>query len=131
MRKGLSLPATVEALQLFIPCPIYGELVVKGDDCPSWRGSLVEFKIWLNKRRSEMADSHMKHSKKNRNHDKTANGTTLPGMFFLWPVENPPSVQNSPLKLYCIRSSLNRRKMSVQQRALVGWALFRQVGGLV
>ena len=49
MREGLSLPATVEALQLLIPCPIVGELVVKGDDCPFWRGSHVEFKKWLNK----------------------------------------------------------------------------------
>ena len=49
MKEGLSLPATVEALQLLVPSPIHGELVLKGDDCPSWRGSLVEFKIWLNK----------------------------------------------------------------------------------
>ena len=49
MTEGFSLPATVEALQLLIPCPIYDELVVKGEDCPSWRGSLVEIKIWLNK----------------------------------------------------------------------------------
>ena len=49
MREGFSLPAIVEALRLLIPCPIVGELVVKGDDCPSCRGSLVGFKIWLNK----------------------------------------------------------------------------------
>ena len=49
MREGFSLPATVEAPQLLIPRPIYDELALKGDDCPSWRGSLVEFKIWLNK----------------------------------------------------------------------------------
>ena len=78
MREGFSLSATVEALQLLIPCPIYGELV-KGDDCPSWRGSLLEFKFWLNK------STILKHSKKSRNHDKTAHGT-IP-CFFLWPLK--------------------------------------------
>ena len=43
-----SVSATVEALQFLIPCPFCGELV-KGDDCPTWRGSLLEFKIWLNR----------------------------------------------------------------------------------
>ena len=32
-----------------VPHPVFCELVVNGNDCPSWHGSLVEFKIWLNK----------------------------------------------------------------------------------
>ena len=59
-----------------IPCTFCDELVVNGDDRPSWIGSLVvEFK-WLNKTRrvptrySEMADSHLKQRKEHQNHDK-------------------------------------------------------------
>ena len=37
-----------EVLQFLIPCPFCDELVMKGDDCPSWRGSVVELKTWLN-----------------------------------------------------------------------------------
>ena len=50
----------VEALQFLIPCRLSDELVVKGDDCPSWRGSLVEFKLWVNKSTllKKMADFH-------------------------------------------------------------------------
>ena len=50
MREGFSVSATKEALQFLIPCTLCDELVVKGDDCPSWRGPLVvKFNIWLNK----------------------------------------------------------------------------------
>ena len=52
MREDLSVSATIEALQFLFwrtPCD---ELAVKGDDCPSWRASLViMFNIWLNKTR--------------------------------------------------------------------------------
>ena len=52
MRKGLSVSATIEALQFLIPRTLCDELVVKEDDCPSWRVSLVvKFNIWLNKTR--------------------------------------------------------------------------------
>ena len=52
MRKGFSVSATViEALQLLIPRTLCDELAVKGDDCPSWRVSLVaKVNIWLNKK---------------------------------------------------------------------------------
>ena len=54
MREGFSVSATIGALQFLIPCVFCDELVVKGDDCPSWRGSLVvKFNIWLNKTRRE------------------------------------------------------------------------------
>ena len=71
MREGFSVSATTEALQFLIPCIFCDELVVKGDDCSSWRGSLVvDFKIYLAQHDkkstySEMADSHyMKQRKK-------------------------------------------------------------------
>ena len=53
MRKGFSVSATIEALQQFlISRTLCDELAVKGDDCPSWRVSLVvKFNIWLNKTR--------------------------------------------------------------------------------
>ena len=52
MRKGFSVSATIEALQFLIPRILCDELAVKGDDCPSWRVSLViKFNIWLNKTR--------------------------------------------------------------------------------
>ena len=49
--KGFSVSATIEALKFLIPLTLRDELVVvKGDDCPSWRVSLVvKFNIWLNK----------------------------------------------------------------------------------
>ena len=54
MRKGFSVSATIEALQqqFLISRTLCDELAVKGDDCPSWRVSLVvKFDIWLNKTR--------------------------------------------------------------------------------
>ena len=81
MREDFSLPATVEALQLLIPCPIYDELVVKGDDCPSWRVSLVEFKIWPNKRVILKWLIPICNKAKEKKNDKTARGTTLTGFF--------------------------------------------------
>ena len=52
MREGFSVSATIEALQVLIPCTFCDELVVKGDDCPCWRESLVvKINIWLNKTR--------------------------------------------------------------------------------
>ena len=86
MRKGFSVSATIEALQFLIPRTLCDELAVKGDDCPSWRVSLVvKFNIWLNKTRRVpilklIADFHTKQQetkKKHQNHDgKTAHGTT-------------------------------------------------------
>ena len=49
MRKGFSVSATIEALQFLIPRTLCDELAVKGDDCLSWRVSLVD--IWLNRTR--------------------------------------------------------------------------------
>ena len=46
MKEGFSVSTTIKALQFLIPCPVCDELVVRGDDCPSWPG----FTIWLNKR---------------------------------------------------------------------------------
>ena len=77
MREGSSLSATREALQILIPSPFDDELfddqlVVKEDDCPSWRGAFVEFHIVLSEEYcSETADSLMKQSKTNPNHDLT------------------------------------------------------------
>ena len=52
MRKGFSVSATIEALQFLIPRTLCDELAVKGDDCPSWRVSVVvKFNIWLNETR--------------------------------------------------------------------------------
>ena len=56
MRKGFSVSATtiIEALQFLIPRTLCDELAVKGDDCPSWRVSLVlKFNILLNKTHEE------------------------------------------------------------------------------
>ena len=56
MREGFSVSATIEVLLFLIPCTLCDELVVKGDDCPSWRGSLVvKFNIWLNKTRRRVS----------------------------------------------------------------------------
>ena len=41
MREGFSISATIEAVKLLVPCTFCDELVVKGNDCPSGRGSLV------------------------------------------------------------------------------------------
>ena len=83
--RGL-VSATTEALQFLIPCTFCDELVVKGDDCPSWRVSLVvKFNIWLNKTRVQVPilkllipiRNNRKQRKKHQNHDrKTAHGTT-------------------------------------------------------
>ena len=55
MRKGFPVSATIEALQFLIPRTLCDELAVKGDDCPSWRVSLVvKFDIWLNKTRAAL-----------------------------------------------------------------------------
>ena len=87
MRKSFSVSATIiEALQFPIPRTLCDELAVKGDDCPSWRVSLVvKFSIWLNKTRRVpilklIADFHTKQQetkKKHQDHDRrTAHGTT-------------------------------------------------------
>ena len=92
MRKGFSISATIETLQFLIPRTLCNELAVKGDDCPSWRVSLVvKFNIWLNKPRrrvrtcSEIVDLHTKQQetkKKHQKHDrKTAHRTTA-DLFF-------------------------------------------------
>ena len=52
MRKGFSVSATIEALQFLVPRTLCDELVVKGDECPFCRVSLVvKFNIWPNKTR--------------------------------------------------------------------------------
>ena len=63
MREGFSVSATIEALKFFIPRTLCDELVVKGDDCPSWRGSLVQYLAQQKDKKStyyEIADSHTK-----------------------------------------------------------------------
>ena len=109
MREGFSISATYDAIQQFIiPCTVCDELV-KGDDCPSWRGSLVvKFNIWLNKTKrvpNLKWLNPIRNKEKNikTNHDrKTARGTTA--VFFL-PVENPPFVHilftTKTSKFYC------------------------------
>ena len=69
MREGFSVSATMEALQFLIPCTFCDELVVKGDDGPSWRGSRrgVQHLAHQHDKKSaysEMADSHMKRRKR-------------------------------------------------------------------
>ena len=86
MRRGFSVSATIlEALQFLIPRTLCDELTMKGNDCPSWRVSLVvKFNIWLNKTRRVpilklFIDFHTKQqeTKKHQNYDrKTAHGTT-------------------------------------------------------
>ena len=49
MREGWSPSATGEALQFPVPVSFCDEMVMEGDDCPSWRESLVESKVWLDK----------------------------------------------------------------------------------
>ena len=123
MREVFSVSAAIEALQSLIPCTLCDELVVKGDDCPSWRGSLVvKFNIWLNKTNkkstySEIADSHMKHQETKEKNIKTTikrrRTEQLLILFFL-PVENPPFVhlffttqsllhKSRPYKKYIVR----------------------------
>ena len=52
MSADFFVSATIEALQFLMSCTFCDELVVKGDDCPFWRGSLVvKFNIWLSKKR--------------------------------------------------------------------------------
>ena len=78
MREGF-ISATVEALQQFlVPCTLCDELVVKGDDCPSWRGSLVEkFNIWLNERDKKSIVPNLKLLIPTRNKKKTSKTTTI------------------------------------------------------
>ena len=86
----------MEALQFLLPCTFCDELVVKGDDCPSWRKSLiVKFNFWLNKTStySEMSDSHTKQKKKTSKPTTIERPRTEQLLFFLVPVENPPFIQ--------------------------------------
>ena len=111
MREGFSVSATIEALQFLIPCTLCDELVVKGDDCPSWRVSLVvKFNIWLNKTRRVPSlkllipiRNNRKRRKKHQNYDrKAAHGTSADFVFF--PVENPPFILFFlPRKFHSIR----------------------------
>ena len=49
--KGLLCLSDNRALQFLLPRTLCDELVVKGDDCPSWRVSLVvKFNICLHKK---------------------------------------------------------------------------------
>ena len=100
----------MEALQFLLPCTFCDELVVKGDDCPSWRKSLiVKFNFWLNKTStySEMSDSHTKQKKKTSKPTTIERPRTEQLLFFLVPVENPPFIQlfftTQIFKFYCIR----------------------------
>ena len=77
--KGLlCLSDNIEALQFLISRTLCDELAMKGDDCPSWRVSLVvKFNIWLNKARRVpilklFADFHTKQetTRKHQNHDR-------------------------------------------------------------
>ena len=84
MTKGFSVSATIiEALQFLIPRTLCDEVAVKGDDCPSWRVSLVvKFNIGLNKTRRVptlkfIAEFHTKQQEPKKKHqDQTAHGTT-------------------------------------------------------
>ena len=83
MREGFSISATIEALQFLTPRTFCDEMVMKGDDCLSWRGSLVvKFNIWLNKTRRVpilkwLIPIRNKEENIKTNHDrKTAHGTT-------------------------------------------------------
>ena len=97
MRKGFSVSATIEALQFLIPRTLCDELVVKGDDCPCWRVSLVvKFNIWLNKTRRVHILKFLISIRNNRKQRKNIKTTIerrrteqLLTLFFL-PVENPP-----------------------------------------
>ena len=96
MRKGFPVSATIEALQVINPRTLCDELAVKGDDCRSWRVSLVvKFNIWLSKTRRVLilklpiSIRNRATKKKHENHDrKTAHGTTADFVFL--PVEHPP-----------------------------------------
>ena len=76
MRKGFSVSATIEALQILILRTLCDELAVKGGDCPPWRVSLfVKFDIWLNKTRRVpilklIADFHTKQQETKKKHIK-------------------------------------------------------------
>ena len=95
MRKGLSVSATIEALQFLIPRTLCDELAVKGDDCPSWRVSLVvKFNIWLKKTRRVLTLDLLICI---RTGNKEKHQTTLEGrrterllILFLLTVEHPP-----------------------------------------
>ena len=69
--------------------------MVKGDDCPSGRGSLVvKFNVWLNKTRRVPISKWLipirnKENIKTNHNRKIAHGTQL---FSFLPVENPPFV---------------------------------------
>ena len=113
MRRGFSVSATIEALQFFIPRTLCDELVVKGDDCPSWRVSLVvKFNIWLNKTRrvrtySEISDFHTKQQqetkKKHQNHDrKTAHGIIADFVFVCRLKSTYSFLYFLPRKFYCV-----------------------------
>ena len=99
MRKGFSVSATIEALQFLIPCTLCDELVVKGDDCPSWRVSLVvKFNIWLNKTRRVpilKLPISIRNNRKQRKNIKTTierRSTEQLLILFFLPVKHPPFV---------------------------------------
>ena len=85
---------------------------MKGDDCPSWRVSLVvKFNIWLNKTRRVpilklpiFIRNNRKKKKKHKNHDrKTAHGTTADFVFFCRLSIHLSSFYFLPRKFYCVR----------------------------
>ena len=79
-------------VQFLIPRTLCDELVVKGDNCPSWRVSLVvKFNVWLNKTRRvpilklliSIRNNRKQTKKKHQNHDrKTAHATTTADFVF-------------------------------------------------
>ena len=96
MRKGFSVSATIEALQFLIPRTLCDELVLKGDDCPSWCVSLVvKFNVWLNNTRRVLILKLLIfiRNRKQRKNIKTTierrRTEQLPILFFLL-VEHPP-----------------------------------------
>ena len=132
MREGFSVSATIEALHFLIPCTLCDELVVKGDDCPSWGVSLVvKFIIWLNKTRRVPIlklvipkRNNRKHRKKHQNHDrKTAHGTTADFVLLL-PVENPPFV----LLFFTTQISLNKSRPYKNSASYEYWRWTRTHG---
>ena len=107
MTEGFSVSTTIEALQFLIPCTFCNEMVVKGHDCPSWRGSLfVEFKLWLNTttrmllKRLIPTRNKEKNTKTTIKRPRTKQLLILP---FYRLVIHLSSIYLLPRKIYCIR----------------------------
>ena len=98
MREGFSVSATMKTLQFLTPCTLCDELVVKGDDCLSWRVSLVvKVNIWLNKTRRVPILKFLisiRNNRKEKNIKTTIDRRRTEQLLilFILPVENPPFI---------------------------------------